>query len=400
MQRTFNEDINFIFETFIKNNYQIYLIGGCVRDMLLNKTPNDYDFTTDALPTEICQLFAEYEIITNGINEGSVTLVLNNQEYEITTFRLDGQYINHRRPKEVIFTDNLKDDLKRRDFTVNALACNCQGEITDCYNGLNDLKNKLIRTIGNSDRRFDEDALRILRALRFCAQLNFSLEENTADSINKNKHLLHFLSKERITEEFSKLLVAISHPKILLDYRSVFEELFPQLNDISTNQYQNNCEALVQSKHNLTIRLALFFHNCQGIKEVKNLSLNKNLTNEIDFLINNQFLLIPLTEVELKKFLSIFSFKAIKQLIKFQYLLNYIDPIQFSLYQNALSKIEQQNQCYQLKQLAVNGNDLLHFGYKPVEIGSLMNNLLNLVIENKLPNKRDELLKFIKKSEK
>ena len=376
------------------------MVGGCVRDMLLKRTPHDYDLTTDALPTETCQLFTEDEIKTDGINEGSVTLVLNKQEYEITTFRLDGQYINHRHPEKVIFTTDLKEDLKRRDFTINALACNYQGEIVDCYNGLNDLKNKLIRTIGNSDHRFDEDALRILRALRFCAQLDFSLEENTAKSINKNKHLLHFLSKERITEEFGKLIIALSHSKILLDYRSVFEELFPQLTDISVNQYQKNCEALVQSKRDLTMRLALFFHNCQNVKEVKNLSLNKNISNEIDFLINNQFLLIPLNEVELKKFLSAFSIQPTKQLIKFQYLLNYIDPIQFSCYQNLLTKIEQQNQCYQLKQLAVNGNDLLHCGYKSVEIGSVLNNLLNLVMENKLPNKRNELLDFIKKSEK
>ena len=189
MKNIINDDIKYIAQKFKNNHYQIYLVGGCVRDALLNITPHDYDLTTDATPEIICQLFSDNKIKKEGIKEGSVTVIINNSEYEITTFRLEDNYSDHRHPDNITFTDKLEDDLKRRDFTINAIAYSFDNKLIDIYNGINDLKNGLIKTVGDSDLRFNEDALRILRALRFSSQLDFSIENNTKKSIFKYKYM-------------------------------------------------------------------------------------------------------------------------------------------------------------------------------------------------------------------
>ena len=172
-----NNDVNYILETLEKTNFEAYVVGGFVRDFLLGKKSNDVDITTSALPKEIKSLFPK--TIDTGIKHGTITVILNKTSYEVTTFRIDGEYLDSRHPKEVTFTRSLKEDLRRRDFTVNAFAYNNKVGLVDYFNGLGDLKNKIIRAIDDPNKRFKEDVLRILRCFRFSAQLDFKIEENT-----------------------------------------------------------------------------------------------------------------------------------------------------------------------------------------------------------------------------
>ena len=186
--------------------FESYAVGGCVRDSLLGNTPNDWDITTSAKPENMKSVFADFHCIDTGIKHGTVTVVIDGEPLEITTFRLDGEYEDNRHPKSVTFTSNLGADLGRRDFTVNAMAYSKKTGTVDLFGGQNDLKNKIIRCVGDPDRRFNEDALRILRALRFASALDFEIEEKTAQSLLKNCALLGNISEERIAKELLKLV--------------------------------------------------------------------------------------------------------------------------------------------------------------------------------------------------
>lgn len=396
MKNIINDDIKYIAQKFKNNHYQIYLVGGCVRDALLNITPHDYDLTTDATPEIICQLFSDNKIKKEGIKEGSVTVIINNSEYEITTFRLEDNYSDHRHPDNITFTDKLEDDLKRRDFTINAIAYSFDNKLIDIYNGINDLKNGLIKTVGNSDLRFNEDALRILRALRFSSQLGFSIENNTKKSIFKYKNLLLVLSKERIYEEFSKIIISPYCTKVLIDYRNIFEIIYPQISNISYSHYNQICQSIANCNKDINLSLALYFHSVTDIKEVDNLILTKKNISEINFLISNQFLIIPLSKNELKNLLRDNSFYLIKKLIKYQFLLKYIDSLNYCRYIELLNKIEKDNECYKINMLKINGNDLLKLDIEPKKINSILNNILELVIDNKLENDKNEIICYIK----
>lgn len=398
MNYQFNDQLSYIFTTLKLNGYQVYLVGGSVRDILLNQDPHDYDIATSAKPKEVFNLFKDYKIKTEGINEGSLTLIINDNEYEITTFRLEDEYKDHRHPSKVEYTTNLSDDLKRRDFTINALAYNPSTGLIDLYNGLTDIKNRLIRTIGKPDKRFNEDALRILRALRFGAQLDFTIEENTSKSIFKNKELLNYLSAERIAEEFIKIILSVNCDKILIEYKEIFYQIYPQLRDIPISKYKDTCKKVAQCKVDTISRLAIFFSNVYDYKSIlSHFNLGKKFENDIEQLIKQQYSIVPLERIELKRFIHDNSLTFTYQLIRFQYLLKYIDALEYSTYRELLRNIEEQKQCYQLKDLAINGNDLLALGLSNKEIGILLQQLLDLVIEEQLDNNKETLLNFVKK---
>ncbi len=398
MNYQFNDQLSYIFTTLKLNGYQVYLVGGSVRDILLNQDPHDYDIATSAKPKEVFNLFKDYKIKTEGINEGSLTLIINDNEYEITTFRLEDEYKDHRHPSKVEYTTNLSDDLKRRDFTINALAYNPSTGLIDLYNGLTDIKNRLIRTMGKADKRFNEDALRILRALRFGAQLDFTIEENTSKSIFKNKELLNYLSAERIAEEFIKIILSVNCDKILIEYKEIFYQIYPQLRDIPISKYKDTCKKVAQCKVDTISRLAIFFSNVYDYKSIlSHFNLGKKFENDIEQLIKQQYIIVPLERIELKRFIHDNSLTFTYQLIRFQYLLKYIDALEYSTYRELLRNIEEQKQCYQLKDLAINGNDLLALGLSNKEIGILLQQLLDLVIEEQLDNNKETLLNFVKK---
>jgi tRNA nucleotidyltransferase (CCA-adding enzyme) len=199
----------------LHTKYEAYIVGGCVRDLLLGRTPKDYDITTNAKPDEIKELFKDYELINNnGEKHGTVTVRYNGENYEITTYRLDGKYTDHRHPDEVVFTSNLQEDLSRRDFTINALVYDGK-YVLDYFGGVNDLDNKIIKTVGNAYDRFDEDALRILRMLRFASVLDFEIEDNTLLAAEELKNNLFTIAKERKTTELNKLVCGKGFARIL-----------------------------------------------------------------------------------------------------------------------------------------------------------------------------------------
>ena len=208
-----NDDVNYILDTLEKANFEAYVVGGFVRDFLLSKKCNDVDITTSALPNEVKSLFSK--TIDTGLKHGTVTLIINKSSYEVTTFRIDGEYLDSRHPKNVIFTRSLKEDLRRRDFTINAFAYNNKVGLVDYFNGSEDLKNKIIRAIDDPYKRFKEDALRILRCFRFSAQLDFKIDENTLKAASLLAPLIQNISNERIRDELVKILMS-DHPEVLI----------------------------------------------------------------------------------------------------------------------------------------------------------------------------------------
>lgn len=252
--------------------FEAYAVGGCVRDSLLGKTPNDWDITTSAKPEDMKSVFADFHCIDTGIKHGTVTVVIDGEPLEITTFRLDGEYEDNRHPKSVTFTSDLGADLGRRDFTVNAMAYSKMTGTVDLFGGQNDLKNKIIRCVGDPDRRFNEDALRILRALRFASALDFEIEEKTAQSLLKNCALLGNISEERIAKELLKLVCGKGAKRILTDFAPVLFEILPELQPMYKNSHDNPHHCYDIYEHTLiavesidpepTLRFAMLLHDC------------------------------------------------------------------------------------------------------------------------------------------
>ncbi|NLZ82338.1 MAG: CCA tRNA nucleotidyltransferase, partial [Clostridiales bacterium] len=206
------DKVNNIIDTIMSHGYEAYIVGGCVRDMVLGKEPEDWDITTSATPLQIKKIFKR--TIDTGIQHGTVTVLLDHEHFEVTTYRLDGIYEDNRHPKEVSFTSSLTEDLRRRDFTINAMAYNKEEGFIDQFDGLADLEKGIIRCVGDPDERFNEDALRILRAVRFSAQLDFTIESATLEAIKDKVGFLRNISAERIRIELMKLLVS-DHPERL-----------------------------------------------------------------------------------------------------------------------------------------------------------------------------------------
>ena len=211
------------------------VVGGCVRDMLLGRVPNDFDITTDATPTETVAIFADMRTVETGLKHGTLTVLSAGEPYEITTYRVDGTYADHRHPDAVSFTERLSDDLARRDFTVNAMCYHPARGVTDLFGGQEDLRAGVIRCVGDAEVRFEEDALRILRALRFSATLDFSIEEATAAAIRKKRQLLCTVSAERTYAELRKLLMGVRATAVFTEYREIFDEILPMLHDLPIN---------------------------------------------------------------------------------------------------------------------------------------------------------------------
>lgn len=230
-RKKFNSAVD-VLERFNKAGYEAYFVGGCVRDFLLGYEFSDIDITTNALPEEVKKIFRKS--IDTGIQHGTVTILVNGESYEVTTFRTEDDYIDHRTPEKVEFVSNLRDDLDRRDFTINAMALDSNGKLYDYHNGIKDLTNKIIKTVNNPNERFFEDALRMLRAFRFSSKLGFEIEDNTLVAIKKNAELIKFVSIERIVNEFRKLLTGRGNKRsleLLLD--SKLNNYIPFLDEIS-----------------------------------------------------------------------------------------------------------------------------------------------------------------------
>lgn len=264
-------NVETILDKFHTNNHKAFMVGGCVRDIILKTIPKDYDITTSALPDETISLFEK--TVPTGLQHGTVTVLINKEPYEVTTFRTDGDYKDNRRPDSVLFVTNIEEDLSRRDFTINALAYNHYEGLIDCFTGLSDIENKIIQCVGNADTRFKEDALRMLRAIRFSCQLDFIIESETYNAIIRNYKLVESISSERIRDELCKILISKNPSKglELLKDTGLLEIILPDINNLveytpkCTNHnrdvFKHTLRVIDNTYDNLILRLSALFHD-------------------------------------------------------------------------------------------------------------------------------------------
>lgn len=444
------QEINEIFQIFKKNNFQIYLVGGAVRNLILKKQPNNWDFTTNATPDQIKKLFSS-SFCKNNYGTVSLPILLKKDRkllktiVEITPFRKESHYKDFRHPEKLNWADNLEDDLKRRDFTINAIAYD-GNKIIDIFNGQTDIKNKIIRTVGDPDERFQEDALRLIRAIRFASEFGFFIEENTLKSIKKNSHLIEKISWERIRDEFLKILSS-DHPSegiLFLRNTKLLSFILPELDicfsipqkspkrhhiyDVGTHLVMSlkNC----QSTDPIT-RFATLIHDIGKAKTFKkdpssglitfynHEIISANLAEKIAerFKLSNKQKekLIKLVRYHQFTVSEIQTDKAIRRFIR-QVGREYLDDIlalrfadrigsgakpdswRFKLFRKRL--IEVQKEPFKITDLKINGNDVMNIlNLKPGPIvGKILKDVFNKVIEKKLENKKEILLNEIKKT--
>lgn len=429
----------FALDTLEKNGYDAYIVGGCVRDNMLGMSASDYDITTNALPHQVYEVFKNYHVIDTGIKHGTVTVVVEKMPLEITTYRIDGEYKDNRRPEQVTFTKNIEDDLARRDFTINAMAYNEKRGIVDCFGGRADLEKKIIRCVGDADTRFTEDALRILRALRFASVLGFGIEQKTKISIHKNKELLKNIAKERICTEFFKLICGKNADKIIDEYKDVIAVFIPQIEGIfdfdQHSKYHiydvwgHSVCALSHTEPKLHLRLAALFHDigkadCFTLDEngeghfyshakksvehtrdiLNSLRCDNATKHDVLKLIEYHDAQICETKKSIKKWLGrlgenlFFDLICLQKADTLSHAKPYIAPRV-----SALEKIEflakeviAEGECFSLKHLAVNGRDMISLGFKGKQIGNALDELLALVIDGKIENDRNALIEKAK----
>ena len=424
-----------------ENGFAAYAVGGCVRDSLLGKTPLDWDITTAARPEETERVFSDCRLIETGVQHGTVTVLLDGLSLEITTFRVDGDYLDARHPASVAFTSRLKEDLLRRDFTVNTLCWNEQDGVVDLCGGLADLQNGILRAVGAPDRRFSEDALRILRGIRFASVLGFTIEPNTAESILRNRQLLTKVAAERIREEFSKLLCGKNAAAVLDRYREVIAVFIPEVRalfDCPQNTpyhcfdvYRHTLATLENIEPTEALRLCMFFHDfgkpvCRKTDEngqdhfkghqkvgaeivkpiLKRLRYDNSTVKTVTGWIAIHDLKSPKTKIEAKQLLSEIGVDNYRALIKIKRADNrgkaQPHAIDEKLRRMAdfLAEILENHECYDLRGLAVNGDDLKAVGITDGKaIRDALNGLLGLVITEQCGNEPSALLAHIQRAQ-
>lgn len=412
------ENAKKIIETLEQNGYEAYIVGGCVRDAILQKTPMDWDITTSAKPEETKKFFRR--TIDTGIEHGTVTIMIGKEGYEVTTYRVDGKYEDHRRPKTVSFTANLVEDLKRRDFTMNAMAYNEKDGLQDPFFGVKDLERGLIRCVGIAEERFDEDALRILRALRFASQLNFAIEDETKKAMEKKRKFLTKISVERIQVELTKLLCS-NYPEKLLEGKElgITSIILPEFDDLLQVVDEKCLFTMLKSVRNHHILryavLFAYFSNPQiegGVDQkgeekskqiLKGLKFDNDTIKKVSRLVKYAFYPLEkqmsMTEVrwaiyevgvelfplllEMKKAMAVGSGQKEH--------LEHLENVE-QMYHEILEK----NQCVCLKQLALNGQDLKAVGIvEGIKIGENLQKLLEMVLDDPEKNSKEKLLELI-----
>ena len=397
--------VRYIINKIYENNYEAYIVGGCVRDAILGFEPNDYDITTSASPNTIQEIFKDFKCIETGIEHGTVSVLMEDEIFEITTYRIEGEYKDHRRPDKVDFTDRLEEDLKRRDFTINAMAYNEKKGLIDLFGGKEDLNNKIIKTVGNPYDRFNEDGLRMIRAIRFSSKLNFTIEKETLKAIYDKSFIINNISLERITDEFTKIILSDKPENI----KYLFEtKLLKHLNISNEDnigkltQFYNEIVILKKINKNLEKRLALLDY----IVEKNNINC-KSFCNELIYskkIIKNHNIILTLlknieidhlNKVEIKKILSGVDRNLLEEYLDISRII-YDKEKKVDEIIDILSEIEENNECYIIKNLKVNGRDIMSLGYKNKEVGEVLNYLLEIVIEDYTLNKKDLLIKKIK----
>ena len=418
--------------------YEAWCVGGCVRDTLLSRHPGDWDVTTNALPEETLAVFGDRAFPT-GLQHGTVTVRMEHQAVEITTYRVDGEYHDHRRPEHVTFTRSLEEDLARRDFTVNAMALDLRGELRDPFGGREDLKRGVLCCVGDPDRRFEEDALRILRGLRFAAVLGFSVDPATGVSIHRHGELLRDIAAERIQVELFKLLCGAHAAEALREYVDVtgafWPELLPMVGFDQRNRHhcydvwEHTLHALEAVPADPVLRCTMLLHDigkpaCFTVDEkgsghfyghpevsrdladgmLRRLKCGTAFRGTVVRLVAWHDRDISRTERGLRRALRALGEEDLRRLIAVKRADNLAQAPEFRDTQAEIDRAETimekllvENACVSLKQLAVNGRDLMELGLSGPTVGQTLSELLDAVVDGKLPNERSALLEWIRK---
>ncbi len=360
--------------------YEACVVGGAVRDFLRGVTPCDYDITTPSTPDETKTVFCDFPVFLQGEKHGTVGVIIDGEKLEITTHRCDGEYLDHRRPESVSFSRKLSDDLSRRDFTVNAMAYSLTSGVIDLFCGREDLKNRVVRCVGDAVTRFEEDALRILRAIRFSSTLGFTVEEKTRKAIFEKKELLRTVSGERIREETEKLVLGENALSVISEYAEIFETVFDSLDT-----------SLFDSRFNTFSRdakLALFYI---ALRDENKYSRLKFSNEEKSFLKDTEELFfadIP-DRFTLKRYIAIYGLRAMSTSLALKGNRDLV-----SLFDEVVSSGE----CLFRKDLKITGADLKEMGIpEGREMGRILDTLFDLVLKNEVENEKEELIKIARK---
>ncbi|MCC3668289.1 CCA tRNA nucleotidyltransferase [Terrisporobacter mayombei] len=396
--------VKYIIDKIYENNYEAYIVGGCVRDAILGFEPNDYDITTSATPKVIKEIFRDFKCIDIGIEHGTVSVVIDDDIYEITTYRIEGEYKDHRRPENVDFTSKLEEDLKRRDFTINAMAYNEKEGLIDLFGGNIDIENKIIKTVGNPYNRFNEDGLRMIRAIRFSSKLNFKIEDNTLLAIYDNAQIIKNISLERITDEFNKIILSNKPENVIYLFKT---KLLNYLN-ISSEEDENKIAELYKKISILNKFDKVLVKRLVALDYlIKELNINcnsfcKELLYSKKIIKNHNIILILMKEINIKELNKVKVKKILNRIDKslFEEYLDisrviYEDEKNFAKIIYILKEIEENNECYTVKNLKVNGKDIMALGYENKAVGEILNYLLKEVIIKPGLNEKSLLIEKI-----
>lgn len=419
--------------------YEAWCVGGCVRDALLNRAPEDWDVTTSALPEATMAVFGERALPT-GLKHGTVSVRDENGKLvEVTTYRVDGAYLDHRRPESVTFTRSIDEDLARRDFTINAMAVNLRGEFRDPFNGRDDLQKKVLRCVGDPDKRFQEDALRILRGMRFAAVLDLEEDHDTDAAMDRNRDLLKEIAPERIQVELTKLLCGINAGWVLENHPTIlgvfWPEILPMVGFDQRNHHhcydvwQHSLKAMMSTPATPELRCAALLHDIgkpptftQDANGVGHFYGHANVSVEladamlqrlkyptafrerVTRLIAWHDRSIPRTDKSIRRALQALGEQDLRLLLTLKRADNLAQAPAYHTRQQELTEAEQilttiltTAPCFTLKHLAVTGHDLLPLGYTGPALGQALNHLLDLVIDGEVPNERGALLACLRR---
>jgi tRNA nucleotidyltransferase (CCA-adding enzyme) len=431
-------------ELLERHGFEAYLVGGCVRDSLLGRVPGDFDIATNAKPEDILAVFAAYRTIPTGLRHGTITVMIGEDALEITTYRVDGDYSDHRRPDRVTFTGQLREDLARRDFTVNAMAWNPAAGLIDCFGGTDDLRRGIIRCVGEPDKRFEEDALRILRAARFACTLGFALESRTCEAMLRMKPLLCHVAGERIAAEINKAILGAHFAEIFGDVPEIMAQILPELSaGIGFAQehpahiytvYEHTLRAVAAAPADVTIRLALLFHDAgkpscftvdangkghfyrhaqvsatMAEEALCRLHYSNAQRGRVVELVRWHDAAISPAPAAIRRWLHRLGEEAYRQLLEVQWADNAAKNPRFGKPRQkgiadtrvALEALLRDTPCYRLEDLAIKGDDLLAAGYRPgPALKKELERLLFLVIDGGVENSREDLLAAMKPTDK
>ena len=438
------EDVMELMNKLIENDYKVYVVGGCVRDTMLGREPKDWDLTTDAKPEEMMEVFKDYKVIPTGLKHGTITIMVNDVGYEITTFRIDGNYSDNRHPDEVTFTDEVTEDLARRDFTINAMAFNWIDGLIDPFGGIKDLQYGFIRTVGSAECRFREDPLRMLRAFRFASKYEFQFSEDLLTTIQNNSGLIQFVSKERIRDELVKIvtdLTSVYYMRLLWE-SMLFDYTIPTI-DLMHNFEQNNpyhtFDLFVHTMHSVRyiendpiLRMTMllhdigklttkteddqginhyFMHSAESAKEAESILRDLKFDNKS---IKKITTLIKIHDIQLsfnnpkkqiKRALNKYGEDIIKDLMKVKRAdikaqnpaIEYSRLQKLDEYEKALNEVLESQEPFTIKDLAIDGKDVMRaLNLKEGKlVGKALRYLLNHVLDHPEDNNKETLTKVL-----